>query len=92
MRAIGQRQVHNLTCTGTEASGRQRSPDCARLQPQAIEKEPSMPAKKIVGWLIVVFVVWYLLTNPDGAAHFGQHVLNGLRSAGQSLAKFVSSL
>lgn len=51
-----------------------------------------MPTKKIVGWVIVAFVVFYLLTNPDGAAHFGQHVLNGLRSAGQSLAKFVSSL
>ena len=51
-----------------------------------------MPVKKIVGWLLVVFVVWYLLTNPDGAAAFGHHLLNGLRSAGQSLAKFVSSL
>jgi hypothetical protein len=51
-----------------------------------------MPVKKIVGWLVVVFVVWYLLTNPDGAATFGQHVLHGLRSAGQSLSKFVSSL
>jgi len=51
-----------------------------------------MPTKKIVGWLLVVFVVWYLLSNPDGAAAFGQHVLNGLRSAGQSLSKFVSNL
>ena len=51
-----------------------------------------MPTKKIVGWLLVVFVVWYLLTNPDGAAAFGQHVISGLRSAGNSLAKFVSSL
>jgi hypothetical protein len=84
--------VHNLTCTGTEASSRHRSPDCARLLPQAIEKEPAMPVKKIVGWLVVVFVVWYLLTNPDGAATFGRHVLDGLRSAGNSLSKFVSSL
>jgi hypothetical protein len=51
-----------------------------------------MPTKKIVGWLLAIFVVWYLLTNPDGAAHFGQHLLNGLRSAGDSLSKFVSSL
>jgi len=51
-----------------------------------------MPTKKIVGWLIVLFVLFYVLTNPDGAAAFGQHVLHGLRSAGQSLAKFVSSL
>jgi hypothetical protein len=51
-----------------------------------------MPTKKIVGWLLAIFVVWYLLTNPDGAAHFGQHLLSGLRSAGDSLSKFVSSL
>jgi hypothetical protein len=51
-----------------------------------------MPTKKIVGWLLAIFVVWYLLTNPDGAAHFGQSVLHGLRSAGDSLSKFVSSL
>lgn len=51
-----------------------------------------MPTKKIVGWLLVVFAVFYLLTNPDGAAAFGQHVLHGLRSAGDSLSKFVSHL
>lgn len=51
-----------------------------------------MSTKKIVGWLIAVFVVWYLLTEPDNAALFGQHLLNGLRTAGDSLAKFVSSL
>ena len=51
-----------------------------------------MPTKKIVGWVVAVFVVWYLLTNPDGAALFGQHLLNALRTAGNSLSKFVSSL
>jgi hypothetical protein len=51
-----------------------------------------MPAKKIVGWVIVVFLVWYLLTNPDGAATFGSHLINGLKSAGNSLSKFVSHL
>jgi len=51
-----------------------------------------MPTKKIVGWVIVVFAVWYLLTNPDGAAAFGSHLLNGLKSAGDSLSTFVSNL
>lgn len=68
-----------------------RPPSIPRL-PAAIEKEPAMPVKKIVGWLLVVFAVWYLLTNPDGAAAFGRAVLHGLESVGQSLAKFVSSL
>jgi hypothetical protein len=51
-----------------------------------------MPVKKIVMWLLIIFVVWYVLSNPDGAAAFGSHVLNGLKSAGQSLSKFVSNL
>jgi hypothetical protein len=51
-----------------------------------------MPVKKIVGWLIVVFVVWYLLTDPNGAATFGSHVIHGLKSAGTSLSTFVSHL
>jgi hypothetical protein len=72
-----------------------RPPSIPRLRAAAavgIEKEPAMPVKKIVGWLLVVFAVWYLLTNPDGAAAFGRAVLHGLESVGQSLAKFVSSL
>ena len=48
--------------------------------------------KKTLGWLLVVFAVWYLLTNPDGAAAFGRNVLHGLESGGSSLAQFVSSL
>jgi hypothetical protein len=49
-------------------------------------------AKKIITWLVVIFVVWYVLSSPDGAAAFGQHLINGLRSAGKSLASFVSHL
>jgi hypothetical protein len=48
--------------------------------------------RKIVVWVLVVFAVWYLLTNPDGAATFGSHILNGLKSAGNSLSTFVSHL
>ena len=49
-----------------------------------------MNVKKIVTWLVVVFVVWYLFTDPDGAAKFGSHVLDALKSAGNSLSSFVS--
>jgi hypothetical protein len=52
---------------------------------------PAM-VKKIVTWALVVFVVFYLLTDPNGAAHFVSNVLNGLKSAGHSLSTFVSKL
>jgi uncharacterized membrane-anchored protein len=48
--------------------------------------------RKIVIWAIVVFVVFYVLTDPTGAAHFGSHLVNGLKSAGHSLSSFVSNL
>jgi hypothetical protein len=48
--------------------------------------------RKIVVWALVVFVVFYLLTDPNGAAHFVSTVFNGLKSAGHSLSTFVSKL
>jgi hypothetical protein len=52
---------------------------------------PAM-VRKIVVWALVVFVVFYLLTDPNGAATFVSHVLSGLKSAGHSLSTFVSKL
>jgi hypothetical protein len=52
----------------------------------------SAMVKKILVWALVVFVVFYLLTDPNGAATFVSHVFNGLKSAGKSLSTFVSNL
>ncbi|HEY1641667.1 MAG TPA: hypothetical protein VGG35_13320 [Streptosporangiaceae bacterium] len=48
--------------------------------------------KKVITWAIVLFIVYYLISHPNGAAGVVHHAFNGLRSAGQSLSKFVSSL
>lgn len=48
--------------------------------------------KKVVTWAIVIFIVYYLATQPTGAANFVHHVFNGLHSAANSMAKFVDSL
>ena len=48
--------------------------------------------KKIVTWALVLFVVYYLVSNPDGAANIVHHAFNGLREAGASMSRFVSSL
>jgi len=47
---------------------------------------------KVLGWLIAAFAVYYLLTNPEGAAAFVLHILDGLRHAGNSLSSFVGHL
>lgn len=51
-----------------------------------------MPVKKIVTWAVVLFIAYYLFTQPTGAGHAMHSLLNGLKSAGNSLATFISSL
>lgn len=48
--------------------------------------------KKVTTWAVIIFIVFYLATQPTGAAHVVHSAYNGLHSAGQSLAKFVNSL
>lgn len=51
-----------------------------------------MTVKRIVIWLLIIFAVFFLITNPDGAATFLSHLFSGLKSAGKSLSTFVSNL
>jgi hypothetical protein len=51
-----------------------------------------MNLKKILTWALVLFVVYYLATQPVGAAHVLHHAYNGLHQAGTSLSTFVNSL
>jgi hypothetical protein len=48
--------------------------------------------RKIITWAIVIFLLYYLATNPGGAAHALHNALNGLKSAGNSMSQFVSKL
>jgi len=47
---------------------------------------------RIIGWVLVVFAVWYLLTDPDGAAALVHGALSWLQHAAGSLSTFVSHL
>ena len=47
---------------------------------------------RIIGWALAAFVVYYLVTNPDGAAGFVHSALEVLRHAGDDLSRFVSKL
>jgi hypothetical protein len=51
-----------------------------------------MNVKKVATWAIVVFLAYYLLTKPTGAANAIHNLLNLLKSAGSSLATFLNSL
>jgi putative solute:sodium symporter small subunit len=55
-------------------------------------RELIMSWKKVLGWLVVIFLIWFLITNPTGAAAAVNNLLNALRSVGNSLATFFTSL
>ncbi len=48
--------------------------------------------KKVITWAIVLFIIYYLATDPTGAANFVHHIYNGLKSAAVSLTTFFNSL
>ena len=48
--------------------------------------------RKLITWAIVLFVLFYLATEPTGAAGVVHHAYNGLHDAASSLATFVNSL
>jgi hypothetical protein len=48
--------------------------------------------KKILGWAAVAFVIFYLITDPTGAAHAVSSITALLKTAGSSLETFFNSL
>jgi hypothetical protein len=51
-----------------------------------------MKLKPIITWAIVIFIAFYLVTQPAAAGHAVHNLLNGLKSAGNSIATFFNSL
>ena len=48
--------------------------------------------KKVITWAAIIFVVFFLVTQPTSSGHLINSAFNGLRHAGTSLASFVKSL
>lgn len=51
-----------------------------------------MNLKKVVTWLVVAFVLFYLIQNPERSAQFVRSAGHALGDAASSLATFVGSL
>ena len=51
-----------------------------------------MNLKKVVTWLIVAFVVFYVIRAPDQSAQIVKNAGHALGAAASSLAAFVGSL
>jgi hypothetical protein len=48
--------------------------------------------KKALTWGAIIFVVFYLVTEPSSSGHLLDSAFHGLHDAGNSLASFVHSL
>jgi hypothetical protein len=55
-------------------------------------RELIMSWKKVLGWLVVIFLIWFIITSPTAAAAAVNNLLNALRAVGNSLATFFTSL
>ena len=51
-----------------------------------------MNLKKILTWLVVAFVVFYVIQAPESSAQLVRNAGEALGDAAQSLANFVGSL
>lgn len=51
-----------------------------------------MQLKKYLTYAIAAFVIYYLLSLPENAAHVVQGAASGLASAADSLSRFVNEL
>ena len=51
-----------------------------------------MQLKKVAGWAVVVFLAWYLFTQPAAAGNAVHNLLGLLQQAGSSIATFLSSI
>jgi hypothetical protein len=47
---------------------------------------------RTVTWMLVIFIVYYLATAPNQAAHLVMCASHGLQSAGNSMSNFVNDL
>jgi hypothetical protein len=48
--------------------------------------------KKVISWLVVAFIVFYVIKFPEDSANFVRSAGNALGNAASSLADFVGSL
>lgn len=51
-----------------------------------------MPIKKIVTWVVVIFLVYYLVANPKNAATDIHTLFSWVKNAAHSLSTFVGNL
>jgi hypothetical protein len=57
-----------------------------------VEREVAGPMKKVFGWLVVGFLIFYIVTKPDDAAGFLRSLGDILRDVAVGIGQFVSDV
>jgi len=55
-------------------------------------RRPKVTIKKIVAWIVLLFIIFFILTQPATAASLLRSVGNGIADAVSALASFFQSL
>jgi large-conductance mechanosensitive channel len=58
----------------------------------SLEVTVTMNLKKVITWLVVAFVVFYVIRSPDESARIVRNAGHALGDAASSLSAFVGSL
>ena len=51
-----------------------------------------MKMKNVVGWLVVIFVVFFIVTQPSQAANIAHNIWDGIVNIFHGIGDFISSL
>jgi hypothetical protein len=48
--------------------------------------------KTIAGWAVVAFLIWWVIEQPDGAAHVVHNIGDFLTSAANGISRFFTKV
>ena len=48
--------------------------------------------RKLCGFLVVIFVLFWIISKPTSASHSVNHTIGNLHSAGSSIASFMANV
>ncbi len=51
-----------------------------------------MNLKTILGWAVVAFLIWWVIEQPDGAAHVVHNIGTFLTTAAHGISHFFSAV
>jgi hypothetical protein len=54
--------------------------------------ERSTPMKKVIGWIVLILLIFYIGTNPGPAADLARHIASGFAEAFRNIGVFFSKL